>query len=370
MIAKQTLVSASLLLFVAPGGFARAEPGEPPEHPDEAALEDPIPEAPPPRPGKTGRFMIGAGFRTDDGFIASARVEQLDLFRTGWQLALDAKISARQQQFAIGLGDPTLFGSSVALGINAYTERRVLPGFARDATGASLTLSKELAPHVRGFVGYRIEDVNAVPNVTVAARGDVGGAQPYFGLRIATLRAGLEYNTLDAPEMPRHGTRIGTSIEISDRDFGSQIQMIRTDAWMNHHRPLGPLTLHLGGTLSTVSNGAPYSERLHLDGSSDIRGYAPGSLGPRDLLTGASLGGTLKYTARGELEVPLIPRAGISAVGFLDAGGIFADSGQWNGASAGVGLLWRSPIGVIRLDYAVPLDGGRPGFVFGIGGTW
>jgi len=369
MIAKQTVVSASLLLFVVPMAPAHAEPGEPPEHPDEAALDDPIPEAPPARPGKTGRFVIGAGFQMDDGFIASARIEQLDLFRTGIQLALDAKISARQQRFAIGVADPTLLGSDFALGANLYTERRVLPGFTREATGGSLTLSHALGPHVRGFVGYRLEQIGVTPDALAIARGTETG-DPFRGGRYAALRAGLEYNTLDTQLMPRRGTRIGTAIEIADRDLGSEIQMIRTDAWASHHRPLGPFTLHLGGTLSTVSNGAPFSERLHFDGSRDIRGYAPGSLGPVDPQTGMSLGGNLKYTARGELEVPLVARYGISAVGWVDAGGILAQGTRWSGASAGVGLLWRSPIGPVRIDYAVPLDGGPPGFVFGLGGTW
>jgi len=49
MIAKQTVVSVSLLVVRGPHRFRRRGAGEAPEHPDEAALEDPIPEAPPTR---------------------------------------------------------------------------------------------------------------------------------------------------------------------------------------------------------------------------------------------------------------------------------------------------------------------------------
>jgi outer membrane protein insertion porin family len=371
MIAKQTVLSASLLaLLVASAEPARADPGAPPERPDEAPFDDPVPEAPPVRPdGKTGYFQIGAGFQSDEGFIASARVAQDNLFRTGTKLALDAKISARQQRFVVGFEDPTLFGTNVTLSANLYREVRVLPGFTRDATGSSLTLSHALGPHVRGFIGYRLEQIEVTPDNEVSARG-TQAIDPFRGGRLAAIRAGIEYNTLDNVIWPRRGTRVGTAIEIADRDLGSEIQMIRTDAWMSHHRPLGPLTLHLGGTLSTVSSGAPFSERLHFDGNRDIRGYAPGALGPFDPQTGMSLGGELKYTARGELEVPLFPRYGISAVGWVDAGGILVHGTRWSGASAGLGLAWRSPIGLIRLDYAIPLDGGKPGVVFGLGGTW
>jgi len=37
------------------------------------------------------------------------------------------------------------------------------------------------------------------------------------------------------------------------------------------------------------------------------------------------------------------------------------------GQSVGVGLAWRSPLGMLRIDYAIPLGGGAPGLVFGIG---
>ncbi len=368
MIAKQTVVSASLLLLVVAVAPALAEPGESPERPEEAALVDPLPDEPPLVPGKSGRFTIGAGYRSDDGFVASARIEQLDLFRTGTQLTLDARISARQQRFAIGFRDPTLFGTDLDLAANVYTEQRAMQGFQRIATGGSLTLSHALGEHVRGFIGYRVEQITVTTDSDAAARGSTM-MEPFRGGRLAALRAGIEYNTLDAPYLPRRGTLIGTSIEIADRDLGSEIQMIRTDAWMSHHRALGPFTLHLGGTLSTVSNGTPFSERLHFDGSRDIRGYGLGALGPRDA-NGMSLGGTLKYTARGELEVPLISRIGLSAAGWADTGGILAEGARWSGASAGFGLIWRSPIGPLRFDYAFPLDGSPPGFVFGLGGTW
>ncbi|MBA3452819.1 MAG: BamA/TamA family outer membrane protein, partial [Deltaproteobacteria bacterium] len=211
--------------------------------------------------------------------------------------------------------------------------------------------------------------IEVTPDTGVLARGSQA-TDPFRGGRLAAIRAGIDYNTLDHPFAPTRGTRVGTSIEIADRDLGSEIQMIRTDAWLSHHRPLGPLTLHLAGTMSTVSDGAPFSERLHFDGNRDIRGYAPGALGPRDPLTGMSLGGNLKYTARGELEAPLLPRAGLSLAGWVDAGGILTHGAQWSAASVGVGVLWRSPIGLIRVDLAVPLDGGKPGLVFGLGGTW
>jgi outer membrane translocation and assembly module TamA len=74
---------------------------------------------------------------------------------------------------------------------------------------------------------------------------------------------------------------------------------------------------------------------------------------------------------RGEIEAPISRKLGLSAVGFLDAGAIVDPNGTSVGRSVGAGLIWRSPIGPLRLDHAVPLDGaGPPRFLFSIGGGW
>lgn len=361
MIAKQTLLSASLVAWLAASAdFAHAEPDAPPPRPSEVRPE------PPPRP--TGSFELGAGFSNEEGFIASAAIAQDNLFGTGDRLALGARISARRQRFDLAFEHRHLFGSSLSLAAELTDDARHLYGLTREAVGGSLTLSQQLAPHLRGFVGYRLEQIVVTPDVPSAIARELPGTDPSRGRRLGALRTGLEYNTLDTPVMPLRGTSIGSSVEIADRDLGSQIQMMRTDAWLSHHRGLGPLTLHVGGSVSAVSSGAPLSERLQFDGSSDIRGFALGDLGPIDR-NGMSLGGTFKYTARAELEVPLVPRLGISAAGFVDAAGLVAGARGWSGASTGFGVIWRSPIGPLRLDVAFPLDGGRPSLVFGLGGT-
>src|SRR5262249_1334177 len=112
--------------------------------------------------------------------------------------------------------------------------------------------------------------------------------------------------------------------------------------------------------------GVPMSERLFLDGSSDLRGYAPGSIGPIDAL-GRPIGGNFAAFGHAELEVPLVRSIGLAATTFYDVGGIFDKTGGGQiGSSAGFGILWRSPIGPLAFDWAYPLEGkGR--FVFGIG---
>jgi outer membrane protein assembly factor BamA len=277
---------------------------------------------------------------------------------------------------------------SVALALSACGTVKQGPGAGAENAAQNAALLRDVTAQVSGtvtqrrahefliyvgFLGYRVEQVATTIDDPIAARGELPTPVTSRDGRIAALRGGLTYSTLDQPFLPTKGMSLGASIEVADPRWGSELQLTRFDGWASLHQAIGPLTLHLGGSVSTVSSrdaaGVPLSERLHLDRSSVIRGFAPGSIGPRDGATGLSLGGNFEYTGRAELEAPLVRAVGISAVGFVDHGGIYDIGGAGsNGTSVGFGLIWRSPIGPLRFDWAFPVAGDHsPHFVFGVG---
>jgi len=130
-----------------------------------------------------------------------------------------------------------------------------------------------------------------------------------------------------------------------------------------------------------------------------VRGFAPGGMGPRDIaslynIQGASLGGTSYYGASAEVDFPIfgIPREiGLKGALFADAGNLLGYSGQTNFSnflgyvycpgqnallitqpscanvwdpnlirtSVGASLIWASPMGPIRFDFAYPITKGK-----------
>lgn len=358
MVKKQAIASASVVVMLALASSAGAEPRPAEPRPAEAADR------------QTGRFELGVGFMPDDGFVATTEIAQDDLLGTGRGVSLAAELSERRQRFGARLVDPDLLGSRWRLDVTMGVDDRRYPGFWRRAVGAQATVSRTLAPNLTGFLGYRLEQVS-VSLETLAADPARGTAAPQpLTYRLGTLRAGFDYTTLNHA-MPTRGSRAGVAIETADRQLGSEVDFTRVEVWAEHHRALGPLVLHASGRAAMVSGTTPFAERLHFDGSRDIRGYQPGALGPMDPRTGSSRGGTAMATGRLELELPLVKRWNLALVGFLDVGTVAGDGDHTSGASVGIGLLWRSPIGPIRIDLARPLDGGR-GLVplFSLGGAF
>jgi outer membrane protein insertion porin family len=132
-----------------------------------------------------------------------------------------------------------------------------------------------------------------------------------------------------------------------------------------------------------------------------VRGFAPNGIGPRDINpfgTQDALGGTKYWGASFELQMPFwfLPKeVGLKGAVYADAGGLFDykgptnwaatgevnvpgcikpntttfnpgtclglqyDSGNVVRSSVGVGLVWASPFGPLRFDYAVPITKGQ-----------
>lgn len=350
MFAKQTLMSASLVLWLF---------GATPALADESTPQ--VPESGEVQP--TGRFQIGAGFSTEESFIAQAVIAQDDLFGTGTQLSLTARISKLNQLFDLHVGHQHLFDTDWGVSSDLYVDARQLPGLMRQAVGWKTDVSHPLGEHARAFIGYRIEDVIATDTLAASARSLDTYLPPLGGGTLSALRGGLEWSNVDPHE--RTGARIGATVEVADHSLGSDYDLTKIHAFAQSHLPLGPFVLHVSGGLDSVIGDAPRSERIYL-GMHDVRGYGPGAFGPINGL-GQPVGGNLELMGSAELELPVSRRYGVSLVGFYDAAAITGDGRGQAGASVGFGVLWRSPIGNLRFDWAFPLDGdGKPHFVFGM----
>lgn len=312
----------------------------------------------------TGSFGIGAGYNTDDGFIASASVT------LGKLLSLDARIDEREQRFVARYSDPAFLGTSLQLDARLTADLAHHDGFWHDTAGASLGLSKIVAPHVKIYGQWRIEHDHD--------HADDGVIDPNVASReysISALRGGVEYNSLDRAVDPTSGSRIGTYVELGSPAFGygdTNEQLVHTRTYgETHHALVGSLRVNAYGSFETIDaagNGLLYpGQLLQFDGSSQLRGYAPDRFGPRDAW-GTHTGANLAAFGRVELEAPLFGHSGLSGVAFVDGGLMANHQGQGEmAATTGFGLIWHSPIGPIGGYWAWDKLSGKPSFVFGVG---
>ncbi|MEO1426462.1 MAG: BamA/TamA family outer membrane protein, partial [Pseudomonadota bacterium] len=107
-------------------------------------------------------------------------------------------------------------------------------------------------------------------------------------------------------------------------------------------------------------------------GGETIRGFAPAGIGPRATQnadgssSNEALGGTTYFNATTEVQfpIPALPRSyGIRGALFAEAGTLFgsdfadptANDDESIRASVGASIIWASPFGPLRADFAYPI---------------
>ncbi len=79
----------------------------------------------------TGTFQVGAGFSSIESFIATAQVQQANLFGNGQALALQAQVSALRQLVTLRFFEPYFLDSDWNSSVELYDTLYVFPDFSR-----------------------------------------------------------------------------------------------------------------------------------------------------------------------------------------------------------------------------------------------
>ena len=127
------------------------------------------------------------------------------------------------------------------------------------------------------------------------------------------------------------------------------------------------VTFALKGRVATGTgrgdlDGLPFFEKYNAGGIRTVRGYENNSLGPLDS-KGDAKGGDLLVAASAQVLFP-VPFASDSKnlrmSAFVDASNVFDDMDAFDSGeirySAGIGVVWLSPLGPFELSYAKPLN--------------
>jgi len=114
--------------------------------------------------------------------------------------------------------------------------------------------------------------------------------------------------------------------------------------------------LILRGTIGTTWTGdfaaLPPQLRFFAGGDRSVRGYGFQSIGPRNRYDRV-IGGRNLLVSSATVEHYFTPKWGIAA--FVDAGNAFDGTDYRPRIGTGLGLRWRSPVGLIRLDLGTPV---------------
>ncbi|MEZ5871967.1 MAG: outer membrane protein assembly factor BamA [Nitratireductor sp.] len=353
----------------------------------------------------TGEFSIGGGYSTASGALGEISFSEKNFLGRGQYLKVAGSFGTDERNYSLNFTEPYFLGYRISAGFDlqsstsdSTSNRAYGVDTISGAVRFGIPLTEKLSSQV--FYTYSSEDLridaSRIDTPPGSGSGNANGIQGDVAGELSAALAppvsptnwvksgigySLNYSDVDNPRDPREGVLANLR-----QDFfgaGGDATYIRTEAkaalfvrLIEEADVAGMLRARAGVNTPFGSSSGYRARDNFYQGSRDIRGFESYGFGPRDPATGDALGGMYYWNATAEVTfpMPLLPESmGIR-------GGFFADAGQLWGvddrsraailastgslaqvddnplrASVGASILWASPFGPLRFDYAFPI---------------
>ena len=357
---------------------------DPGSAPDRVVLTVKVEEQP------TGELSFGAGYSTSEGVIGDVSITERNLMGKGQYVRLGFSGSLERAQVDFAFTEPRFLDRNLAAGFDAFYKTVDLTDVAsfseRDA-GGDVRLGFPIADNTQLGLRYKFENediFNVSDNASLAVKQSEGS------VNVSSIGYTVAYDTRNLPQSPTSGVFASFSQDLAG--LGGDVDYLRSVADARGYYPItNKITLVgrvQGGDIVGWGGQDVRLTDLFFKGGETIRGFQRAGFGPRDAcedpITGDrlphntcsrdALGGELFWATTAEVRFPFpyVPEnLGMQGAVFVDAGSLWDpsqlavnavnqegsfifDSSQVR-LSTGFSLIWQSPLGPLRADFAQAL---------------
>lgn len=302
-------------------------------------------------PTKPRRYVAGFGFGTDTGPRVTGGVEMRRINRRGHKLRFDLLASSIEQSLSSQYLIPIK---------NIATDNLVFTASASQVEVGDVDTNQfKFATSVNeNWLGFR----RRVSLILERENFDIGGGTQISTLVIPGIELSRKY--ADDPLFPRKGYSATLDIHGGVESPLTETTFLHTSLSARTVLPLAKRSrLLLRGDIGVIQaskfSKLPPSQRFFAGGDQSVRGYGYQELSPKNS-DGKSVGGQNVAVASIEADYLFYKNFGVAT--FFDVGNAGNDLLTNLKKGVGVGLRYRSPIGMIRFDVARALDDGADGF--------
>jgi len=306
---------------------------------------------------QAGELNFSAGYGSIDRFRVKVQFYQANLRGTAMKIGLSTQLSSIQRGIEAQFTNPRIRGSRWRLDVTQGLEKHFQPSFDLNRIASKVALQKKLDRRLSITLSQRNE-LNTLSNVLVDT---LDGA---LAADVHSLRGRLTWDTRDNLFNPTSGILIDWLNEIAGGPVSSSNAFFKSNLRVTYQmhtfkNSVLASSLEVG---SVSSYGGNYrislQERFYAGGPNSLRGFAYQSVGPLDASNNPQGGFVQIIWNVVELRVPVYKS--LQAACFVDAGNVWRDYTEISGSKLrqdiGLGLHYITPIGVIRLETAFPIN--------------
>ena len=316
----------------------------------------------------TGELSIGAGFSSTAGVLTDIALRERNLLGRGQDLRVSTTLATKQQQIDLSFTEPYFLDRDVAAGFDVFvrtTDFSDRSSFEQSEVGFGLRAGYQMTEKLRHTARYRFTR-DSIDDIQTDASDVVKAQEGTF--TTSSIENDFFFDELDSKFEPTDGYSLSYSVDLAG--FGGSEKFLRNEVGANYFVPLfgssfiGSVGGEAGHLAPLDDDETRISERFFLGGSR-LRGFEVGGVGPRDLVTDDSIGGTQYYRGSAEIGFPLgLPEEfDIKGAVFSDMGSVWGSDDPFPNiaddaslrATAGIGISWGSPVGPVRINLARPL---------------
>ena len=340
----------------------------------------------------TGELSIGGGYSTGDspnsGFSVEGSIAERNFLGRGQSIRVAVAGGRNSRDYTFSFTEPYFLGRRISAGFDIYRQtREYKQGYESELTGGTVRFGLPITQALSTQFAYNLTQEKYVyDDNCLNASGDYDPTKCDLSRYIqhaienespwtkSSVSGTLVFNTIDDMRNPREGLYANATVEVAG--LGGDAKWTKLTARGSYYHLLSE-ELDMVGLLSAgaghlVSYGGNELRVFDHFQNNDrmIRGFKSNGIGPYDVDTGDHLGGTTYFNASAEVQFPMpfIPTGiGLRGAAFADAATLYGNkiapipgvdvagtNMEWR-ASVGASLIWASPFGPLRVDYAVPV---------------
>lgn len=316
-----------------------------------------------------GSLTFGLGFSSSDKLVLSGSISQQNFLGSGTNVSLEVNTSKVNRVLAVSQFDPYWTDDGISRSIDVYQrtfnadELSNLGRYKIESVGAGIRFGIPYTEEDRIFlgVGYEQSKVSAVsgalPLNWQAFTNSFGSQADAYLLTL-----GWSRDSRDSGIAPSKGR-----YQYVSADYGTpagDLEYVRLNYGHQWFYPLNrkityAVNTEIGYGVGVSGRDYPITKNFYVGGIGSVRGFAPSSIGPRELQNGTlvAVGGNRKFVLNNELLFSLPGMAQdrtIRLFTYLDTGSVWGEDDSLGSqplrVSAGAGISWLSPVGPLKLS--------------------